>query len=675
MKKTILATALSALLVAGAYGAGQEGASGAASGAPGTGGSGMSPLSEGTWWATLSAYEADTGNQIAAFTDAPMLAQAVADGTLPPVADRLPDEPMVVQPFESIGRHGGTLNLVKQFDDFWGAGSYMHLETMLGRGRPDVDRVVIPNIAHDWEYTDGSRRLTLFLREGHRWSDGSPFTPDDFLFWYDDLILNEEYTPVISRRWYVNDELMKMSKVDDTTVQFDFAGPWPGLIYNLSGGATGIIMRSPYAPSAYLKQFHPDYNDNAADLAKEAGFDTWFQHLRNRARYNDDEAVVGVPLLSAWIPETVEIDFVIQTRNPYYHKIDPAGNQLPYIDRLRSQLAGDTELIAARVISGQSDYGAGIYGGGVSVAKLPVLLSRAEQNNLRVSVAPTPTSWGALEVGLFFNNTVPDPVLRELFADVRFKQALSLALDRDEINDLVFAGLGKPSLATVQSNSPWYDEQTATEFAVYDPERAMQLMDEIGLAVDADGNRIRPDGAPLEIILTIAPFVPSHAPSAELIADHWSAVGVPTTIDQTAGGEMWQKYSANESMLSLWQLDESDYGRTVGSLQWWAGGQFWGREWQRWRQTAGAEGEEPPAEVQEYFATWSQLPIVTDDAERIEYGRRAIALLGENLWYIGVMAPPPDVRYARANLRNIDLEHLPHLQYAPAAAFQWYLDE
>ena len=274
MKKTILATALSALLVAGAYGAGQEGASGAASGAPGTGGSGMSPLSEGTWWATLSAYEADTGNQIAAFTDAPMLAQAVADGTLPPAEERLPDEPMVVQPFESIGRHGGTLNLVKQFDDFWGAGSYMHLETMLGRGRPDVDRVVIPNIAHDWEYTDGSRRLTLFLREGHRWSDGSPFTPDDFLFWYDDLILNEEYTPVISRRWYVNDELMKMSKVDDTTVQFDFAGPWPGLIYNLSGGATGIIMRSPYAPSAYLKQFHPDYNDNAADLAKEAGFDT-----------------------------------------------------------------------------------------------------------------------------------------------------------------------------------------------------------------------------------------------------------------------------------------------------------------------------------------------------------------------------------------------------------------
>ena len=169
--------------------------------------------------------------------------------------------------------------------------------------------------------------------------------------------------------------------------------------------------------------------------------------------------------------------------------------------------------------------------------------------------------------------------------------------------------------------------------------------------------------------------MPTHAPSAELIADHWTAIGVPTAIDQTAGGEMWQKYSANESMLSLWQLDESDYGRTVGSLQWWADGQFWGREWQRWRQTAGEEGEEPPAEVQEYFATWSKLPVVTDDAERIEYGKRAIALLGENLWYIGVMAPPPDVRYARATLRNIDLEHLPHLQYTPAASFQWYLDE
>ena len=137
----------------------------------------MSPLTDGTWWATLSDFEAETGMQIASFTDAPMLAQAVADGSLPAVEDRLPDEPMVVQPFESIGRHGGTLNLVKQFDDFWGAGSYMHLETMLGRGRPR--RGPRGHSQHRPRLGVHRRRAPAHpvpAREGHKWSDGSPFT-------------------------------------------------------------------------------------------------------------------------------------------------------------------------------------------------------------------------------------------------------------------------------------------------------------------------------------------------------------------------------------------------------------------------------------------------------------------------------------------------------------------
>ena len=256
-------------------------------------------------------------------------------------------------------------------------------------------------------------------------------------------------------------------------------------------------------------------------------------------------------MLGAWIPETVEIDYVVQKRSPYYHKIDTAGNQLPYIDELRWALAGNPELVAAKVISGQSDYGAGIWGGGVSINKLPLLLSRAEQNDLRVSVAPTLASWATLDVGLFFNNTYSDPVIRDLYADVRFKQALSLAIDRDEINELVFGGLGIPSLATVQSSSPWYDEGSATEFAVYDTARANDLLDEIGLRVGDDGVRIRPDGQPLEIILQIAPWVATHAPSAELIAEYRTAVGVKTTVDATSN--QWEKYAPSASF--QWYLD------------------------------------------------------------------------------------------------------------------------
>ena len=232
MIRTLIAVAACALLAAGAFAAGQE--DGGMGAATGSAGGGMSPLSEGTFWATLADYEADTGTPIASFNEAPMLAAMVADGSLPPVEERLPSEPFVMQPFESIGKYGGTMNLIKFYDYFWGAGSYMHLETMLGRQRPEVDKQVIPNIAKGWEYSPDGTTLTLYLREGHKWSDGSPFTSADFMFWYEDLTLNEEYTPLISRRWYVNDELMKMHAVDETTVQFEFAGPWRGMIYNLS---------------------------------------------------------------------------------------------------------------------------------------------------------------------------------------------------------------------------------------------------------------------------------------------------------------------------------------------------------------------------------------------------------------------------------------------------------
>ena len=304
MGKRILIMALFALVVGFQAVAGSAPEAAAAAAAPVELGPG--PLTAEGRWPSPADYESATGNRISTFNEAPMLAAMVTAGTLPPVAERVSDEPLVVQPLERTGKFGGQLHVTMRQEDFWGPQSYMHLEPLLVKARPVLVQV-IPNIAIEFEQSADAKRFTLYLRKGMRWSDGAPFTADDFVFWYEDILQHEEVMPRVSATWKPGGELLVLSKIDDTTVQFDFAATVPGFAHALSkrSAGPGTQTGGPFYPAHYTKQFHIKYNPDAGKLAKEAGFDEWYQLLAAKNIYGDNRYAEGLPVLDAWVAETV----------------------------------------------------------------------------------------------------------------------------------------------------------------------------------------------------------------------------------------------------------------------------------------------------------------------------------------------------------------------------------
>ena len=469
----------------------------------------------------------------------------------------------------------------------------------------------------------------------------------------------------------------EVTRIDDTTVQFDFAATVPWLrarpVQEI-GGLRGLQTGGPFYPAHYTKQFHIKYNPDAGKLAKEAGFDEWYQLLAAKNIYGDNRYAEGLPVLDAWIAETVALDHVLLTRNPYYWKVDTAGNQLPYIDRVLGQYAGNPELVAAKAISGEQDVGLGIYGGSMQIAKVPVFMQNAEKNNYRVSLQRT-IDWAATEVALFPNHTVEDPVLRELFHTPKFKQALSHAINRDEVNELIFLDMGVPRGAVIQDQAAFNGTQWENLYIDYDPELAKRLLDEVGVTANADGIRMRSDGKPLELILSVASRRASHPGAGELIADHWSDIGIKTIVDdQGPGRDLFTTVGGNKGQIYMWSIEGSFMSNILEKPQWWGRGAWWGRSWEAWYASGGTEGEEPTGEARAFIEAWRTLLVTPDEAERLELGHQALENLSRNLWFIGVVGPGPDVRFARNNLKNIDLDRLPHLQYAFSGSFQWYLE-
>ena len=633
---------------------------------------GVSPFTSEGRWATLQEYEAATGKKITSFGEAPMLQKLVAEGKLPPVEDRISNEPLVISPLETIGKYGGELVGIMQSKEFWGPQSYMNEESLLARDLLDVTKIH-PNIVKAFEFSEDAKTLTFYLREGAKWSDGAPFTVDDFIFWYDDFLHNKELSPTIPSRWQPGGETIKMTVIDDYTVRYEMATPWPGILFMYSSKQGGSQDQT-FHPSHYMKQFHIKYNPDADKLAKEAGFDFWYQLYNNKRTYNDDTMAEGLPVLSPWVPEVVALDHVTLVRNPYYWKIDTEGNQLPYIDVSKGVLAGNPELVAAKVISGVPDIGAGVYGGSITLDKYPVFMQNAEKNNYKVSIASPPEAWAAYEAGLLFNHNYPDEEIQVLLNTPKFKQALSIAINREEINQLVFYDLGKPTNAIVVPSHPFWEPRFAEANIQFDPETAKKMLDELGLKTDSEGFRLRSDGKRLELVITIAPVVGAHAGSAELVADQWGKIGIKTIVDVTGGWEMWGLFDANKTMMEVWQGDGTDYASNMSSAPWWGTFQFWAAEWKAWDRSGGEAGTEPPATEQEFVNIWRELPYVVSESERLKMGRRAMELHSENLWIIPLVAPPPPVKFARKNLMNIDLNRMRKLNHAYSGAFQWYFE-
>lgn len=586
----------------------------------------------------------------AKYNEAPMLRVKVAAGELPPVEERLPEEPQVVEVVEEIGQYGGTLYGVHTnpagFEGWMVAGK----EGIL-RIAPDY-KTIIGNIAKSYEISEDGKILTLHLVKGIKWSDGVPFTADDILFWWEDVYLNDELNPVRAKWWYPGDELMEIKKIDDYTIQLNSAVPNPVVTFPIAHwwGMDGAF----YLPKHWLEQFHPRYTpkEKLEKLAKEEGFDHWYELFLDKKEVDYMRRDPGMPTINPYVLKERKVGNVLLERNPYYWKVDPEGNQLPYIDRMYYKLVSDKEMVSMEIISGNVDYEA-LH---TILEDYPLFVENAEAGNYRVLL------WNANLSGTVYfmvNMTHKDPVLRNIFRDRRFRIALSLALNRQEINETLFFGKATVSQLTVPPSSVYYEEEFSKAYAEYDPQKANRLLDEMGLDKrDKAGYRLRPDGKRLTIVHE---FWPGHAqaPVSEMAKEYWEDIGIQIVLKPEERSLWATRMQANEHDMTGWILDGmSDtfimlYPNKVLPTD--PVGSAFGIEWAHWYTTDGEKGEEPPAEVKRNFDLFKKMRLA-GEKERIRLGKELFRSQAENLWTIGTMISTPMPIIVRNNLRNVPKE-------------------
>lgn len=594
-----------------------------------------------------------SGVAAAQYNEAPMLAQQVQAGLLPPVDERLPENPAIVEPVEQIGKYGGTLRTTTI-----AANSILGPHVILmGEGllRTDTDyQTIVPNLAERWEFSDDYRVLTLYLRKGVRWSDGAPFTADDIMFWWEDVQLNEDLFPSgpSRRNWYAGGERMNLVKVDDYTIRMEFAVPNPLILRRLAHGP-GMEMVD--YPKHYLKQFHPKYTpmEEIQKMLDAEGFDFWYQLFEDRAERSFSMSMnPDLPSIDAYYLKTKEPERLVFERNPYYWKTDPEGNQLPYIDQILVRKAADITTANAWIVTGQDDFN----GFHTSLQQLPTYRQYEQQSDYRILLYRG--TFGT-EVLIQFNQTIEDPVLREIFQDVRFRRAMSHAINREEINEVLYFGLGEPRNTTVLPIASAYKEEFAKAYIEYDPDLANQLLDEMGLDKrDSEGFRLRPDGRRLSITIDYTESDTPKTPTLELVKEYWEAVGVQTQLNYMTNTLVAERATANLIQVGIHHADRSTDPLVFTEPFWYAPVQVgWEQTtwplYAQWYNTGGAAGEEPPEHVKELIDIFNAMQRTTDEDERVQLLQQLLQRQAENLWTLGTVGNAPFVIVVQNAVRNV----------------------
>ncbi len=588
------------------------------------------------------------------YKEAPMLAELVAAGDLSPVDERLPEEPLIVDPAEEVGEYGGTWHRAAVGPGDRRMGDRLTYENLVRWKGPTNIADLKPNIAASWEINDEATEFTFHLRRGMKWSDGEPFTADDWLFWYEDVLQNEDLTPVFPS--YLTDpashEPMVLEKLDDYTFKITFASPY-GIFMEMLAGPDGL-WDGQDMPKHYMKQFHPNYVDEAelAQKIKDAGFDNWWELWSDRGGAGEKENTEN-PRVWAWVPKQMPPEVIlVDIRNPYYWKVDPDGNQLPYIDRVVHEIVEDASTLNLKAVAGNID----MQFRHILWTNYPLFMDNAEKLGYRVF------KWKLARGSGFVlppNLNHGDPGMRELFQNKDFRIALSLGIDRSEINALVYMGMGTPRQMTLLEESPYFKPEYAERAAEYDPDRANELLDEIGLTeLDDEGFRKRLDGEDLTITIEYAPVFGPWGDAVQMICDQWQEIGIRAVPKEEARPLLGERVAeGHEVDIGIWTGDKCATPLLWG--QWFmpmaAGSWCQAVDWWAWYNTKGAQGEEPPEEVKRQYDLFDKIHAVPED-ERDQYAEEFFDNASENLWYIGVVGGLPHVGIVKENFRNVPEE-------------------
>lgn len=570
-------------------------------------------------------------------------------GNLPPVAERIPDDPLIVDlaaKGRAFGIQGGTLNtMVTRSKDIRQMVVYGYARLV---GYDDKYNLK-PDILSSYENQD-NRKFTLRLRPGHRWSDGSPFTSADFEYWWNDVANNALLSPSGPPDFLrVEGKLPTVTFPDETTIVYEWADPNPNFLQSLAQARPPFI----YRPSQFLKQYHADYADPAA-LAEEVEDNrvkSWaalHNKLDNMYKFDNHE----LPTLQPWINSTsgkkIRHLFV---RNPYYHRIDAKGVQLPYIDVVEMEIVS-SGLVAAKSNAGEAD----LQARGLGFRDIPILRKgEADGGNYKTYL------WGsgvASQIAIYPNLNFAGDAWRNVLRDVRVRRALSLGIDRAAINKALYFKLAKPGAMTVLPLSPFFKQENRDAWASHDPDQANALLDAAGLGErDANGIRKLPNGKIMEFVIETAGERQEVENALQIITDDWRKIGVKLVMRPLDRDILRNRVFSGNSMASVWFGWDNGLPQVYTSPSHLAPRHQEFLAWPKWGQyyqTNGEAGEAPDLpEAQRLMELALKWDRAASDDERAAAWTEMLAIHADQVYAIGLVAEAPQPVVVSNRLRNV----------------------
>lgn len=581
------------------------------------------------------------------------LAPLVAEGKVPPLNERLPKIPRVIKVAamgREPGRHGGRLRMLI------GSAKDIRLMTIYGYARLvgyDENLDLHPDVLEGYE-TEEDRIFTFRLREGHKWSDGTPLTAEDFRYCWEDVLLNEKLSPAgLPTALVIDGEAGKFETLDERTLRYSWSVPNPDFLQKLAAPQPLVIAM----PSAYLKQFHEKYQDEEKlkAILRQERLKKWSQlHMRMARSYRPENP--DLPTLDPWRNTTpLPAEQFIFERNPYFHRVDENGLQLPYIDRFVLSVSSSA-LIPAKAGTGESD----LQATGIDFVDYTFLKDAEKRYPVKVKL------WKKTQgsrLALLPNLNCADPVWRALLRDVRVRRALSLAIDRREINMAMFYGLTKESADTVLPESPLFAPEFASAWIAHDPDRANALLDEAGLVErDSDGIRFLPDGRRAQIVVETPGESTLDTDVLQLVADYWHKVGISLFIRASQRDTFRSRAVGGEIIMSLWfgidngvataDMNPGQLAPTADDqLQW----PVWGLNYM----SHGEMGEAPDMpSVVELLKLLKRWRLSSDAAEREEIWKEMLSIYTDQVFSIGLVNASLQPILVTEKLRNFPDEGL-----------------
>ena len=614
-------------------------------------------------FATGAKEQGTTGSQPAAaqpatpagkYKEAPALAELVTAGKLPRVDQRLPENPLVV-PAEEIGQYGGVWR--RGFlgpSDFNGVNRVIY--DVLARFGPDgatIEMKLAESVTASADY----RTWTVKLRKGTKWSDGSPFTTDDILFWYKDVLLNKDLVPAMPG-WMLNKDAspVQVQKVDDLTATWTFKEANTNFLLELTTKDFGDRQYPVFQPSTYLKQFHVSYakKEDLDKMVADAKFKTWAELFAAKQNPLDNPERPG---MAAWVAfNRISDQIFILKRNPYFVGVDKAGNQLPYLDEVQFKFFADAQALNLAAIAGELDE----QERHINLLNYPVFKENEQKSGkYKIYLWSSP---GGVDAGVIFNQTyAKDAELGKLFANKDFRIAMSYAINRRQIHESAFLGTGEPRQAVPKKGHPYYPgDEYAYKYTEYKPEEAARMLDKIGLdKKDAEGFRLFPSGKRVLIELSVVEVFGPYRDIGTLITRDFEKAGIKVNMQIRERALHFQMRQANDLQAELWNQDTAGFPFT-GSTKFdfrkdLYGNLTYGPLWKPWFDSGGKEGVEPPAEAKKIVELQDRAKTV-GDAEKARIAQELFRIWVDNMYEIGTVgltATDQGVAVVNANLRNV----------------------